>query len=80
MNAEECRELRSRSENYLRQERVAAKIRRFLAWSEPYPGALQDEPKTCPVCGSSDVVDDECQACAEIAREEDAAEAPSDEP
>lgn len=38
------------------------------------------EPKTCPVCGSSDVVDDECQACAEIAREEDAAEAPSDEP
>lgn len=38
------------------------------------------EPKTCPVCGSSDVVDDECQACAEVRRDRDADEAPQDEP
>ena len=41
---------------------------------------LLEEPEVCLKCGSSDVVDGECQPCAEVLAEEAASEAPQDEP
>ena len=38
------------------------------------------EPEVCPACGSSDVVDGECQACEEVRLDAEADEAPRSEP
>jgi|GEM_PF-5465069 hypothetical protein len=40
---------------------------------------MNTEPETCSKCGSSDVVDGECQICAEVQAELDAEEAPRDD-
>lgn len=58
-------------------ERAVAEVRKMRAAARATTLKVrkmrepQEEPVICPKCGSSDVIDDECQTCAEALADED---------